>query len=308
MHRYSAFMKPPVTDLVRLPDHESMRVIQDNAKLVEKLNALAKPSTEFYQIDVGDGILLDGWCIKPPGFDPASSYPVLFHVYGEPSGQNVRDVWRGKAQLWHWMLAQQGYVVMSVDNRGTPAPRGRDWRKIFYRQVGTLAAADLAAVVRASFQRWPWIDPNRVAIWGWSGGGSMTLNALFRYPDLFHAGMAVAPVSNLRHYDTIYQERYTGLPADNAEGYRLGSPITHAHRLEGHLLLVHGTGDDNVHYQGTEALINELIAHNKPFTMMTYPNRSHAIDEGPNTRRHLFSLLTSFLHRHLPATAETLNE
>jgi dipeptidyl-peptidase-4 len=138
-----------------------------------------------------------------------------------------------------------------------------------------------------------------VAVWGWSGGGSTSLNLLFQYPELYQVALSVAPVAVQRYYDTIYQERYMGLPEDNSEGYRLGSPITHAHNLSGKLLLVHGTGDDNVHYQGTEALINELIAHNKPFTMMAYPNRSHGIAEGPNTTRHLYTLLTEYLYQHL---------
>jgi dipeptidyl-peptidase-4 len=198
------------------------------------------------------------------------------------------------------MLTQQGYLVASVDNRGTPAPRGRDWRKIIYRQIGILASQDQAAAARAIRDR-PYVDGSRIGIWGWSGGGSMTLNMMFRHPEIYVTGMSVAPVPDQRLYDTIYQERYMGLPEGNPDGFRDGSPITYAANLEGNLLVVHGTGDDNVHYQGTERLINVLIENNKPFTMMAYPNRSHGIFEGRNTTRHLFELLTRYLNENLPA-------
>lgn len=303
VHTHSRFDEPATTTLVSLPDHESLRVLEDNERLREKLANLAPVTSEFFRVDLGDGLELDGWCIKPPDFDETQRYPLLLHVYGEPAGQTVLDRWGGRNAMWHRMLAEQGYVVMSLDNRGTPAPRGREWRKCIYRQVGILASADQAAGLRALKERWSWIDGNRVGIWGWSGGGSMTLNAVFRYPDLYQMGMAVAAVPNMRLYDTIYQERYMGLPADNVDGYLQGSPITFAGQLEGNLLLVHGTGDDNVHYQGMEMLVDELVAHGKPFTMMAYPNRSHGIGEGPGTTRHLYALLTRYLHTHLPAGA-----
>jgi dipeptidyl-peptidase-4 len=304
IHTFSTFDTPPVTELVRLPDHQVVRVINDNKKLHEKVKALKRLSTEFFRIDIGGGVELDGWCIKPPDFDPAKRYAVLFHVYGEPAGQTVLDRWGGPQYLWHLMLAQQGYLVMSVDNRGTPAPRGREWRKCIYRQVGILAPKDQADAVKAICKKWSWVDPARVSIWGWSGGGSMSLNAIFRYPEVYHTAMSVAPVTNQRFYDTIYQERYMGLPHDNPDGYKEGSPITHAAKLKGNLLLVHGTADDNVHYANTEALINELIAANKQFTMMAYPNRSHSINEGPNTRRHLYGLLTRYLMQNMAPGAK----
>jgi dipeptidyl-peptidase 4 len=252
-------------------------------------------------VKIASDVSLDGWCFKPPGFDPAKRYPVLFYVYGEPGAQTVLDAWRERSQLWHWMLAQRGYVVMSVDNRGTPAPRGREWRKSIYRRLGLMNAADQAAAVRALLRSRPYLDPSRVGVWGWSGGGDSTLNAMLQYPELYQTGIAVAAVANQRHYDAIYEERYMGLPEDNPDGYRLGSPVTYASQLKGNLLIVHGTGDDNVHYQSAEALINELIYYNKPFTMMAYPNRSHGISEGKNTTRHLYELLTRYLEEHLPA-------
>lgn len=299
IHRYSTFTTPPVVELIRLSEHGVVRVLTENARLREKLTRLDLPATEFFRVDIGNDLHLDGWCIRPPSMNPSSKHPLLFHVYGEPHGQTVRDAWLGSKWLWHCMLAQQGYVVASVDNRGTNAPRGRVWRKCVHRQIGILAPEEQAAATRALLTRWSFVDTNRVGIWGWSGGGSMSLNALFRYPDLYHTAIAVAPNADQLLYDTIYQERYMGLPADNVDGYRLGSPITHAPQLKGNLLLVHGTGDDNGHYQGTEKLINELIAHHKHFTVMPYPARSHAISEGENTVPHFYSLMTDFLHIHL---------
>jgi dipeptidyl-peptidase-4 len=300
MHTYSTFTQPPVVELVQFPGHKAVRMLADNRELREKLAALKRPTAEFLKLDIGGNVLLDAWCLKPPGLNPSAKYPLLIHVYGEPAGQTVSDKWRGSSGLWHWMLAQQGYLVASIENRGTPVPRGRAWRKLAYRQVGILAPQDQAAGLRALLKLLPYADAGRVGVWGWSGGGSMNLNAIFRYPDLYHTAMAVAPNAIQLLYDTIYQERYMGLPEDNAENYRLGSPITHASQLKGNLLLIHGTGDDNGHYQGTERLMNELIAHNKHFTVMPYPNRSHAISEGANTTRHLYGTLTRYLHENLP--------
>lgn len=300
VHTFSSFDTPPLSEIVSLPDHKRVKLLSDNEELKKKLDKLKKAPAEFFQVDIGDGTKLDGWCIKPPKLKKGRRYPLLFYVYGEPAGQTVLNRYMGRNYLWYLMLAQQGYVVMSVDNRGTPAPRGREWRKSIYRQVGILASADQAAATRALLKERPYLDPERIAIWGWSGGGSMTLNALFRHPDLYRTGMAVAAVPNQRLYDSIYQERYMGLPGDNAEGYYKGSSINFAHQLKGNLLLVHGTGDDNVHYQGAEALINELVAHDKPFTMFAYPNRSHSISESRNTTRHLFAMLTRYLNETTP--------
>lgn len=300
-HTYSSFGNPPSTELIRLPGHDRLRSVVDNASVIEKVGKLKRGESGFLQVDIGGGVQLDGWMIKPPDFDSSKRYPVLFFVYGEPAGQTVLDIWQSNTYLWHLMLSQQGYIVVSVDNRGTPSLRGRAWRKVIYRQIGILASQEQAAAARAIIDRYKFVDASRIGIWGWSGGGSMTLNMMFRHPEIYKTGMSVAPVANQRYYDTIYQERYMGLPADNSEGYKLGSPITFADKLRGNLLLVHGTGDDNVHYQNTEALINALVAANKPFTLMSYPNRTHSISEGPNTTRHLYELLTRYLRENLPA-------
>lgn len=304
IHTYSTFKLPPMIDVVRLPQHESVRTLIDNQELKDRLAKLKQGPREFFRVDIGEGVQLDGWMIKPPGFDAQKRYPVLFHVYGEPAGQTVLDQWQGSNFMWHLMLAQHGYIVMSVDNRGTPAPRGRAWRKSIYRKMGIVNSQDQANAVKA-INQWPFVDPTRIAIWGWSGGGSSTLNAMFRYPDLYHVGMSVAPVPDLRYYDTIYQERYCALPQDHPDEYKQSSPITFAGQLRGRLLVVHGSGDDNVHYQGTESLVDALVAANKPFTMMVYPNRSHGIYEGQGTRRHLYELLTRFLEENLPAGGRT---
>ncbi|MFC1501800.1 S9 family peptidase [bacterium] len=299
IHTYSSFEKTPIIELVRLPSHKTVRMLVDNSTLWDKIQTLKRSPVEFFRVNIGDGVELDAYQLKPYNFDPNKKYPVLFHVYGEPAGQTVLDRWRGSGYLWHLLLTQKGYIVISVDNRGTPAPRGRRWRKIIYGQIGILASADQAAAVQ-KISQWDYVDEQRIGVWGWSGGGSMTLNAMFRYPDLYHTGMSVAPVPDQHLYDTIYQERYMSLPSINEENFVKGSPITYAKNLKGNLLVIHGTGDDNVHYQGTERLINELIKHNKYFTMMAYPNRSHGIYEGRNTTRHLYELLTRYLKENLP--------
>jgi dipeptidyl-peptidase-4 len=300
IHRWSSFGVPPQVELIELPAHAAVRTLVDNKALRKKLSRLRHGANKFFHVPIGDDIVLDGWSIAPPKLDATKKYPLLVYVYGEPAGQTVLDRWGGKAHLWHLMLAQRGYFVMSFDNRGTPAPRGRAWRKAVYRKVGILAPAEQAAALRAVLAKHHYLDPKRVAIWGWSGGGSMSLNAIFKYPRLYQTAMAVAPVANERYYDTIYEERYMGLPGSNVEGYIEGSPINAAQHLQGNLLIVHGTGDDNCHYQVTEALINELIRHNKPFTMMAYPNRTHSIREGANTTRHLRALLTRYLLEQVP--------
>ena len=277
---------PNRISVISLPEHKEMNVLEDNKKLKTRFDALNLNSKEFFKIDIGD-VVLDGWMIKPADFDSSKQYPLIFYVYGEPWNSTVQDKWTNRRGLWHQYMAQQGYVIMSVDNRGTNVPRGRAWRKSIYRQVGILAAHDQAKAAREIIKRFPFIDAERVGMWGWSGGGQMTMNCMFRYPDIYKTGIAVSFVSDQRLYDTIYQERYMGLPDDNQEGYHDGSPINHAFKLDGNLMIIHGTGDDNVHYQNFEMLANELIKHNKLFNMMSYPMRTHGISERENTALHL---------------------
>lgn len=299
LHTYSSAGTPTITDLISLPDHKVLKTFVSNERLKRQIEKVDRNPVEFFEIQTKDNISLDAYMIKPTDFDPNKKYPVLFHVYGEPWGQTVLDSWGGSNYLWHLMLAQNGYIIMSVDNRGTPGPKGREWRKCVYGQIGVLSSLDQAAALEWITDQYDFVDKDRIGIWGWSGGGSMTLNMLFRYPDLYHTGMSIAPVANQLLYDNIYQERYSGIPQKMPESYQKGSPINFAQNLKGNLLLVHGTGDDNVHYQNTEYLINKLIKHNKIFSLMSYPNRSHGIFEGENTSRHLREVLTNYLYKNL---------
>ena len=298
-HTYSDFETPSMTEIVKLPSHKRIKIVITNKKLKEKIAKLKKSPVEFFRVNIGNNVMLDGFCLKPPNFDPSKKYPVLFYVYGEPAGQTVLDAWRGRGYLWNLMLAQKGYIIMSIDNRGTPAPRGREWRKSIYKKIGIISSHDQAEALKKLLKERPYMDSDRIGIWGWSGGGSMTLNMMFRYPNLYKVGMAVAPVPDIRYYDSIYQERYVGLPQKDPEAYKNCSPISFAKNLKGKLLIVHGTGDDNVHIQGTYALINELVKNNKLFSLMIYPNRSHGIYEGKNTTRHVYETITDFLLKNL---------
>lgn len=296
LHTHSSAMEPSTVRLVSLPKHEVMKNLVKNEGFKQKLASLKLPKVEFSKVTTEDGIEIDVRMIKPINFDETKKYPVLFHVYGEPWGQVATDSWVG---MWNIMLAQKGYIVIDMDNRGTPCLKGAEWRKSIYRKIGVINVQDQANAAKEVL-KWKFIDSERTAVWGWSGGGSMTLGLMFKHPDIYTTGMSVAPVSNQLIYDNIYQERYMGLPQENRADFINGSPITYAKNLEGNLLLVHGTNDDNVHYQSAEMLINELIKQNKQFEMMSYPNRSHGIYEGQNTRRHLYTLLTNYLMRNVP--------
>lgn len=303
VHTFSNVKQVPVVDMISLPDHHSIRVIKDNEKAQQAVNQLQRGEFEFFQVEARDGLTLDGFLMKPADFDPSKRYPIVFYVYGEPWGQTVSNSWGGERFLFHTYLTQQGYLVASIDNRGTRSPRGFEWRRSIYQNLGDITVRDQYDALQAMLQRWPFIDAERVGIWGHSGGGSQTLNAMFRYPDSYHVGMALAPVPDLTLYDTIYQERYSGLLPEAAERYRETSAITHASQLAGRLLLVHGTADDNVHFQGTERLVNELIKHGKQFDYFAYPNRTHGISEGKGTTRHLRTMMVEFLQRYLPVNS-----
>ena len=295
---YSNHATPRVYEMVTLPDHKTVRLLEDNAALKRVYASYGFRSREYFQVDIGEAVL-DGWMIKPRDFDPAKKYPVIFNIYGEPASSTVQNSWSG--DYWNQLLAQQGYIVMSIDPRGTNNPKGREWRKCIYGKVGILAMADHAKAVRLTEKMFPFMDPERIGVWGWSGGGSSTAHLMFEHPDIYSVGIAVAGVYSQYLYDSIYQERYMGLPSTNPEGFREGSPITHAAGLEGDLLLIHGTGDDNVHYQSLEMLVNELVKQGKMFSMMAYPMRTHGISERENTTMHLYQTMLKYWLEHLPA-------
>lgn len=297
LHTFQSATQAPVISLLDMKNQKPVRIMEDNREIKSKMEALGLSPKKFIKVDIGE-VVLDGWMIKPPAFDPAKKYPVIFYVYGEPASSTVQDSWQG-GDLWHQYLARQGYVVISIDNRGTAVPRGREWRKSIYGQIGILASLDQAAAARTLLDSYPFLDADRVGIWGWSGGGSMTLNCMFRFPEIYKTGIAIAFVSNQKLYDTAYQERYMGLPSGNPKGFRDGSPITHAAGLEGRVLLIHGTADDNVHYQSLEMMVDELIRLDKQFDMMSYPMRTHSIREREGTSLHLRKTMARYWKENL---------
>lgn len=299
VHAFSNAVTPPVIDMVSLPNHKSVRLIEDNALAKAEYQALGLRPKEFVKTRSGEQDL-DAWMIKPANFDESKKYPVIIDVYGEPANATVEDVWEG-GDLWHQYLANQGYIVISIENRGARAPRGREWRKCIYGEVGTFASEDQARGILDLARQYGYIDASRIGITGWSGGGSQTLNCMFRYPEVFHTGIAIAFVADQRLYDTVYQERYMNTPQNNPDGYRKGSPISYASGLQGNLLLIHGTGDDNVHYQNCERLVNELIRHGKIFSQLSYPMRTHSIHEGEGTTFHLRKSMADYFLKNLPA-------
>ncbi|GHF16090.1 peptidase S9 [Kordiimonas sediminis] len=300
-HHYSTRDKAEVVDLVSLPDHKSLRTFVDNKALQAAYDAADKGKREFFTVTADDGTTLEGLLRLPPDFDPRKKYPVIFYVYGEPAGMTAADRWSDKNELWHIMMTQKGYIFATVDNRGQPAPKGRDWRKSIYRTLGLTNVNDQADAVKKLAAERPYIDMDRIGIWGHSGGGTSTLHAMFRHADVYSVGVSRAPVPDIRLYDTIYQERYSGILPDDADLYEKAVAINYASGLKGNLLLIHGTGDDNVHYQGSERLINKLVEENIQFDFMSYPNRTHGIREGKNTVRHLMETQTRYFLTHLPA-------
>lgn len=296
IHTHSNANTPATVSLVQLPKHKKIIDLVSNDKYVSNISKFNLPNAEFFKVTTTDGVEMDGRMIKPTSFDASKKYPVVFHVYGEPWGQTAVDSW---VALWFKYLAEQGYIVITMDNRGTPSIKGRTWRKSIYRKIGVINSHDQAMATKEII-KWDFIDPERIAVYGWSGGGSMTLNLLFRYPEIYSTGIAGAAVAYQLYYDNIYQERYMGLPWENMEDFVEGSPITYAKNLVGKLLIVHGTGDDNVHYQNTEALINELVKQNRQFDLMIYPNRTHSIYDGKGTQLHYYTMLLNYLKEHAP--------
>jgi dipeptidyl-peptidase-4 len=297
-HTYSTFDTPPVTELVQLPEHRFVRVLEDNKELRKKMDSLISQPTEFFQLDIG-GVVMDAWMIKPCDFDPTRKYPVFVYVYGEPHGQTVLDAWGRVHADYHRLIAELGYLVVSIDNRGTPAPKGAAWRRSVFGSLGPLSTEEQAAGLQELGRARSYVDLSRVAIWGWSGGGSNTLNAMFRKPDVYQVGIAVAPKPQPHLYNAWFQEIYMETPEVNPEGYRQSAPINFAEGLKGDLLIIHGTGETNTHLEITEGLVDRLIELGKPFDYFTYPNRDHGIWKGKGTSVHLRMLMTRYLIEHL---------
>ena len=297
-HTFSNHFTPNSKEFISIANHKALTDKESILKNIKKLEE--KPTTEFFTITTADNVEMDGWMVKPTNFDPNKKYPVVFYVYSEPARATVKDSYNtSRNSLYIGDMAEDGYIYISLDNRGTPSPKGREWRKSIYRKIGMININDQAMAAK-EILNWDFIDPERVAVWGWSGGGSATLNLMFQYPEIYKTGIAIAAVANQLTYDNIYQERYMGLPKENKEDFINGSPISYAKNLEGNLLYIHGTGDDNVHYQNAELLLNELIKNNKQFQFMPYPNRTHGISEGEGTRKHLATLYTNYLKLHCP--------
>jgi dipeptidyl-peptidase 4 len=301
-HTYSTFDKPPVVDLVRLSDHHSERVLEANEGVRKRAAPRIARPTEFLKLDIGNGVAMDAWLIKPRDFDDTKKYPLFVFVYGEPHAQTVLDDWAGGQNhtMFHRTIADLGYLVVSMDGRGTPAPKGAAWRRAVFGSLGPLSTEEQAAGVKELGRTRSYVDLSRVGIWGWSGGGSNTLNAMFRQPDVYQVGIAVAPKPRPELYNAWFQEIFMRTPDVNPEGYRKAAAINFAEGLKGDLLIVHGTGETNTHLQITESLVDRLIELGKRFDYMAYPHRDHGLREGKGTAVHLRMLMTRYLIDHLP--------
>ncbi len=295
IHRHHDANTPPTYTLIDRKGKE-IRVLEDNAGLRATLATYAVQPKEFFTFTNRVGVELNGWMIKPANFDPTRAYPVYVNIYGGPGSNMVEDSWSGANYYWHQLLAQEGYIVACVDPRGTQF-RGRDFEHSTYKELGKLETEDFI-----DFGRWlggqPYVDAERIGIQGWSYGGFETLLCMTKGADVFSAGISVAPVTNWRYYDTIYTERFMQTPEENASGYDDNSPVFFADLLEGDLLLVHGSGDDNVHFQNSMEMVNALVAAGKDFDFFAYPNRNHGI-YGGNTRLHLFDMMLDFVKENL---------
>ncbi|MDA1222033.1 MAG: DPP IV N-terminal domain-containing protein [Planctomycetota bacterium] len=298
-HAWSTFDQPPVHDLVELPSHRTVRVLEDNTALRVKLVEAGHRPTEFLQVDVDEGVTLDAWLMKPPGFDPNRKWPVVVYVYSEPHAQTVLDSYGAAQAEYHRVLTDLGYLVLSIDGRGTPAPKGAAWRRAVFGSLGPLSTADQAAALEALAAERPYIDLERVGIWGWSGGGSNTLNAMFRRPDLYDVGIAVASKPQPHLYNAWFQEIYMRDREVNPDGYRQSAPIHFAEGLAGDLLIVHGTGELNTHVQIVEGLVDRLVELGKQFDYFSYPHRRHGIREGEGTTVHLRTMMARYFVDHL---------
>ena len=300
IHTWSTLDQPPSIDLVELPSHRVVRPLEDNGEIREKMKSLISHPTEFLQIDIGDGVSMDAWLIKPRDFDESKKYPVFIYVYGEPYAQTVLDRW-GAAQIdFHRVIADLGYLVVSIDNRGTPAPKGAAWRRSIFGSLGPLSTEDQAAALKELGRMRSYIDLSRVGIWGWSGGGSNTLNAMFRKPDQYHVGIAVVPKPQPHLYNAWFQEIYMRTREVNPDGYKRSAPINFASGLQGKLMMITGSGETNTHIQIIDGLVDRLIELGKPFDYMVYPNRDHGLREGRGTLVHVRMRIIRYLFENLP--------
>ena len=292
---YSRNGVPPV---YRLHDANGavIRVLEDNADVAARVAESGATPPNFFGFITSDGVRLNGWMMRPPGFDPMQKYPVLLYVYGGPGSQTVTDSWGGSRYLWHQALAAQGYIVVSVDNRGTGG-RGRDFKNLVYQKLGEWEANDQIEAAR-HLASLPYVDAERIGIWGWSYGGYLTALTLMQGGELFAAGVAVAPVTDWRLYDTIYTERFMRTPQENPEGYDASAPLNHVEGLASEFLLIHGSADDNVHFQNSVALAEALQRAGKQFDFMMYPNQNHSIG-AQGAPLHLFTLITDWLNENL---------
>lgn len=270
---------------------KELKMLVDNEQLNATLNNYAISNKKFIEIPTSYGGHLNGWMITPKDFDETKKYPVLITIYGGPGSQTVKDAWDGN-MMWHHMLTQKGYIIMSVDNRGTGA-RGAEFKKCTYEQLGKLEVADYIETAQ-HLGTMPFVDAGRIGIWGWSYGGYMSTLAISKGADYFKTAIAVAPVTTWRYYDNIYTERYMGKPQDNADGYDSNSPINFVEKIKGNYLLVHGTADDNVHFQNTAELVSALVKADIQYDFYMYTDKNHSI-YGGNTRKHLFTKFTNFL-------------
>ncbi|EGF28096.1 S9 family peptidase [Rhodopirellula baltica] len=300
IHTYSTVNSPPVVDLVTIPEHRSIRILESNEELRTKVRKIITRPTEFVQLRLSDEVTVDASVTKPSNFDESKRYPVFVYVYGEPYLQTVLDRW-GAAQIdFLRTIADLGYITVSIDNRGTPAPKGAAWRRSIFGSLGPLSTEEQAAAIQELGRTRSYVDLSRVGIWGWSGGGSNTLNALFRKPDVYHLGIAVVPKPQPHLYNAWFQEIYMRTPEVNAEGYARSAPLGFADGLKGKLLIVTGSGETNTHIQIIEGLVDRLIELGKPFDYMVYPNRDHGLREGKGSEVHVRMLITRCLLENLP--------
>ena len=299
-HTVSTLDSPPRVELVELLGHRVVHVLDDNKPIRERMNSVLSHPTEFLKLNIGNGVSMDALIIKPKDFDDSKKYPVFVYVYGEPHAQTVLDEW-GISQIdFHRVVADLGYLVVSIDNRGTPAPKGAAWRRSIFGSLGPLSTEEQEAGLKELGRMRPYVDLTRVGIWGWSGGGSNTLNAMFRKPDSYHVGIAVVPKPQPHLYNAWFQEIFMRTRESNPDGYERAAAINYADGLKGKLLIITGSGETNTHIQIIEGLVDRLIELGKPFDYMVYPNRDHGLREGSGTLVHVRMLIIRYLLQHLP--------